>query len=501
MTGGNQLKLSSIVCGTPVGDAIVAAHQRGAVVGGTSAGASIQSSHMLAFGVGGTTPKQRMTQMAAGLGLLPSTVIDQHFAQRNRYGRLLMIVAQSPQLLGIGVDEDTAAIVRGRRAQRGRPRCRDDPGSDATSPPTPTRPSAPRRCWPAASYCTCCRRAPASTWPPARWCPSGRRVDPLRGRRDRGGGPRPAPDGARHRGRRRLPERAAPAPAAYEEEAIPTRLGSAGRPAPGRRRRMTERPTPDLTDPRDAGLPRRQRLVLRTGDPPRRGPRVAGEVPDQHHPRLHRQPARDAARAARALLLPRQARRLRRAAPRRDLAGPRRRAHGAGAPAGRGPRHPPRQDPPGQGPARPLQRHLRVRRRAGRARGRPPRRTTGQPPRPGRPGVRLGRGARGVHPARRAHGVRPVDPGDPRRGRLAGHPLDPAQPVLAGPARPGRPRQADPRHDDLDDLRDRGRHRLRQGPHHPAARCRRPAGAQAGHRAHRGPGRRARRSGSATRWS
>jgi cyanophycinase len=111
MTGGNQLKLSSIICGTPVGDAIVAAHERGAVVGGTSAGASIQSSHMVAFGGSGSTPKQRMTQVAAGLGLLPSTVIDQHFGQRNRYGRLLMIVSQSPALLGLGIDEDTAAIV------------------------------------------------------------------------------------------------------------------------------------------------------------------------------------------------------------------------------------------------------------------------------------------------------------------------------------------------------------------------------------------------------
>ncbi len=111
MTGGNQLKLSSVVCGTPVGDAIVRAHQRGAVVAGTSAGASIQSSHMVAFGVGGSTPKQRMTQVAAGLGLLGSTVVDQHFDQRNRYGRLLMIVAQSPQLLGLGIDEDTAAVV------------------------------------------------------------------------------------------------------------------------------------------------------------------------------------------------------------------------------------------------------------------------------------------------------------------------------------------------------------------------------------------------------
>jgi len=111
MTGGNQLKLSSIVCGTPLGDAIVAAHRNGIVVAGTSAGASIQSSHMLAFGGPGATPKQRMTQMAAGLGLIESAVIDQHFDQRNRYGRLLMIVAQSPQLLGIGVDEDTAGVV------------------------------------------------------------------------------------------------------------------------------------------------------------------------------------------------------------------------------------------------------------------------------------------------------------------------------------------------------------------------------------------------------
>jgi cyanophycinase len=112
MTGGNQLKLSGVIAGTPFGDAIRAAHQRGVTIGGTSAGASIQSSSMVAFGRGGATPKQRMTQVAAGLGLLEDCVVDQHFDQRNRYGRLLMIVAQSPQLLGIGVDEDTAAVVR-----------------------------------------------------------------------------------------------------------------------------------------------------------------------------------------------------------------------------------------------------------------------------------------------------------------------------------------------------------------------------------------------------
>jgi cyanophycinase len=111
MTGGNQLKLSTVIAGTPFGQAITDARHRGMTIAGTSAGASIQSSHMVAFGPGGSTPKQRMTQVAAGLGLVENCVIDQHFAQRNRYGRLLMIVSQSPQLLGMGVDEDTAAII------------------------------------------------------------------------------------------------------------------------------------------------------------------------------------------------------------------------------------------------------------------------------------------------------------------------------------------------------------------------------------------------------
>jgi cyanophycinase len=111
MTGGNQLKLGAFITGTPFGDAILEAHRRGAVVGGTSAGASILADHMIAFGAGGSTPKQRMSQLAVGLGLVSGVVIDQHFEQRNRYGRLLSLVAQSPSVLGIGVDEDTAAVI------------------------------------------------------------------------------------------------------------------------------------------------------------------------------------------------------------------------------------------------------------------------------------------------------------------------------------------------------------------------------------------------------
>jgi cyanophycinase len=113
MTGGNQLKLSSVVSGTAFGRAVTAAHARGATVGGTSAGASILAEHMIAFGRSGATPRQRMSQLAGGLGLVQGAIVDQHFAQRNRYGRLLSLVAQSPSLLGIGVDEDTAAVVRG----------------------------------------------------------------------------------------------------------------------------------------------------------------------------------------------------------------------------------------------------------------------------------------------------------------------------------------------------------------------------------------------------
>jgi cyanophycinase len=115
MTGGNQLKLASVLGGTPFGAAVTAAYQRGAVVGGTSAGASAVSEHMIAFGDETASPRQGTVTSAAGLGLLADVVVDQHFAQRNRYARLLSVVGRSPRLLGIGIDEDTAAIVRGGR--------------------------------------------------------------------------------------------------------------------------------------------------------------------------------------------------------------------------------------------------------------------------------------------------------------------------------------------------------------------------------------------------
>ena len=110
LTGGNQLRLSSVVAGTRLADAILRAHDRGAVLAGTSAGASAMATHMMAFGRSGETPKNRMAQLAAGLGILQNVVIDQHF-ERGRFGRLLAVVAQSPALVGVGLDEDTCAIV------------------------------------------------------------------------------------------------------------------------------------------------------------------------------------------------------------------------------------------------------------------------------------------------------------------------------------------------------------------------------------------------------
>lgn len=115
LTGGNQLRLSSVVAGTRLADAIHRAQDRGAVLAGTSAGASAMATHMMAFGRSGETPKNRMAQLAAGLGILHGVVIDQHFEQRGRFGRLLAVVAGSPSLVGIGLDEDTAAIVYGDR--------------------------------------------------------------------------------------------------------------------------------------------------------------------------------------------------------------------------------------------------------------------------------------------------------------------------------------------------------------------------------------------------
>jgi cyanophycinase len=111
ITGGSQLKLSSALGGTAVAEAIRRRHAGGMVVAGTSAGAALLSEHMIAMGDSGGTPRRRLVQMAKGLGLASNVIIDQHFRRRDRLGRLLTALSYNPGPLGLGVDEDTAAIL------------------------------------------------------------------------------------------------------------------------------------------------------------------------------------------------------------------------------------------------------------------------------------------------------------------------------------------------------------------------------------------------------
>jgi len=112
-TGGDQLRIASQIGDTPLEAEIHRLHARGGVIAGTSAGASMQSEVMLVYGSGQETHRIGDGQMAPGLNLIPGVIIDQHFAERGRIGRLLGAVAHNPRLLGIGIDEDSAIVVDG----------------------------------------------------------------------------------------------------------------------------------------------------------------------------------------------------------------------------------------------------------------------------------------------------------------------------------------------------------------------------------------------------
>jgi cyanophycinase len=112
-TGGDQLRLTSVVAGTPFGEEV--RHRlwnEGLRVGGTSAGAAAMSSTMITGGSDRGTVRRADVRLAPGLGYWRDTVIDTHFAQRGRVSRLLVVFAQNPQILGIGIDENTAIDVQ-----------------------------------------------------------------------------------------------------------------------------------------------------------------------------------------------------------------------------------------------------------------------------------------------------------------------------------------------------------------------------------------------------
>jgi len=110
-TGGNQLRLTTLLGGTPVAKLVRTRNAGGVTVGGTSAGASILSEHMIAFGDEGSSVISGSVRLAPGLGLTNRFIIDQHFRQRDRLGRLLTALAYNPFAVGIGLDEDTAAFI------------------------------------------------------------------------------------------------------------------------------------------------------------------------------------------------------------------------------------------------------------------------------------------------------------------------------------------------------------------------------------------------------
>src|SRR3954470_15390398 len=117
ITGGDQSRLVELLVGTLVMECIRMRNADGVVVAGTSAGASILSSLMMAggTGVGGdsneSAARKGMVDVVAGFGLVQDIIIDQHFSQRGRIGRLLSVFAGTPGLIGIGLDEDTAALI------------------------------------------------------------------------------------------------------------------------------------------------------------------------------------------------------------------------------------------------------------------------------------------------------------------------------------------------------------------------------------------------------
>ncbi len=112
-TGGNQARITDLLKDTELDAALHKRFAEGVVIAGTSAGAAMMPDMMIVEGEAGTNPRPEVARMDRGMGFLPGVVIDQHFAQRGRLGRLLSAVAQQPVFMGFGIDENTAIAVNG----------------------------------------------------------------------------------------------------------------------------------------------------------------------------------------------------------------------------------------------------------------------------------------------------------------------------------------------------------------------------------------------------
>jgi cyanophycinase len=111
-TGGDQLNVTSLLGGTPLHNLIHHRFTEGVLIVGTSAGAAMMSSSMIISGESDRPPRVGGVEIAPGMNMIDGTVIDSHFSQRGRHGRLLTAVAHYPQVLGLGIDERTAIVFR-----------------------------------------------------------------------------------------------------------------------------------------------------------------------------------------------------------------------------------------------------------------------------------------------------------------------------------------------------------------------------------------------------
>lgn len=117
ISGGDQSRLMGLLWDTPAYQSLHQAfHLNGCCMGGTSAGAAVMSRHMIAQGPAVLRPRKEAVDTDIGLGLLSQAVVDQHFSERRRLARLLSTLAIRPDLLGVGIDEDTALVIEGTQA-------------------------------------------------------------------------------------------------------------------------------------------------------------------------------------------------------------------------------------------------------------------------------------------------------------------------------------------------------------------------------------------------
>jgi len=114
LTGGDQLRLCGLLAETPLMERIrKRAHLGEITLAGTSAGAAVMGHHMIAGGGSGESPNRSLVDMAVGLGIFPDVIVDQHFHNRNRMARLISAISGHPDKLGMGIDEDTCALIEG----------------------------------------------------------------------------------------------------------------------------------------------------------------------------------------------------------------------------------------------------------------------------------------------------------------------------------------------------------------------------------------------------